>query len=85
MSETTLPPPTPEQVAAIQGAQVVLDPASKASEGARGIYDNLDHNTLHRNAGYIEMGHPDAPPAPEGGTAPTNVDAPFRGAGRHTA
>jgi hypothetical protein len=56
MSETTLPPPTPEQIASVQGAQVVLDPASKAAEGAKGVYDNLDHNTLHRNAGYVEMG-----------------------------
>ena len=73
MSETTLPPPTPEQVASIQGAQVVLDPASKASEGARGVYNNVHDNTLHRNAGYEEMGldphdpsneltDPDAPP-----------------------
>ena len=49
-----------------------------------------------RDAGYVQMGldpadpsgeltDPDAPPAPEGGAAPTNVDVPFRGTGRGTA
>src|SRR4029077_4173863 len=49
-------PPTPEQIAGLQGAQVVLPPDSAASAGARGVYDNIAAYTLLRNAGYMEMG-----------------------------
>ena len=89
-------PPTPEDIAGTQGAQVVLPPDSAAAAGAKGVYPTIEQNTLLRDAGYTEMGldpqdpsneltDPDAPPAVEGGAAPTNVDVPFRGAGRHTA
>jgi hypothetical protein len=67
----------------IAGAQIVLDPASAASQGARGVYNNLEHNTQHRDAGYIEMGLDPADPGSEpGGGAPAteppaNVDVPF--------
>jgi hypothetical protein len=94
-------PPTPEEMARTQGAQVVLEPDGAAAAGARGVYPDIDRNTLLRNAGYAQMGlnphdpsgeltDPEAPPvetppAPEGGAAPTNVDVPFRGTGRYTA
>ena len=90
------PPPTPEDIAGTVGAQVVLDPESAAAAGAKGVYPDIHSNTLLRDAGYAQMGldphdpsgeltDPEVPPAPEGGAAPTNVDVPFRGAGRHTA
>jgi len=89
-------PPTPEDIAGTQGAQVVLPPDSAAAAGAKGVYPTVEENTMLRDAGYVQMGldpqdpsneltDPDVPPAPEGGAAPTNVDVPFRGAGRHTA
>jgi hypothetical protein len=52
----TLPTPTPEAIAALQGAQVVLDPAGKAAQGARGVHDYLALNIAHRDEGYVEMG-----------------------------
>jgi len=81
-------PPTPEQIAGLQGAQVVLAPDSAAAAGARGVYPTIAENTLLRDAGYVEMGldpadpsgeltDPDAPPAPAEGGAPANVDVPF--------
>ena len=89
-AETGIEPPTPEQVAAIQGATVVLPPDSAASAGARGVYDNLEHNTMLRDAGYVELGVDPADPGaevetpPEGGnggnggtaTAPVNTVIP---------
>jgi hypothetical protein len=90
-------PPTPEEIARTQGAQVVLADDSAAAAGARGVYPDPAKNELLRDAGYLQMGldprdpsneltDPDAPPpAPEGGAAPTNVDVPFRGTGRYTA
>ncbi len=51
-----LPDPTPEQIAALQGAQVVLDPAGKAAQGAKGIHDYLALNIAHRDEGYVELG-----------------------------
>ena len=87
-------PPTPEMIAGTVGSQVVLADDSAAAAGARGVYPTLEENTLLRDAGYVQMGldpadpsgeltDPDAPPAPEGGAAPTNVDVPFRRSGRH--
>ena len=88
-SELGLEPPTPEQIAAIQGATVVLPPDSAASAGARGVYDNIASNTMLRDAGYVELGVDPADPGAEvevpppangnGGTAsaPVNVDVPF--------
>ena len=87
-TELGLEPPTPEQIAAIQGATVVLPPDSAASAGARGVYDNIEHNTMLRDAGYVELGVDPAdpgaevevpPPEGNGGTAsaPVNVDVPF--------
>ena len=81
-------PPTPEQIAGLQGAQVVLEPDSAASAGARGVYPTIVENTLLRDAGYVEMGldpadpsneltDPEVPPAPAEGGAPANVDVPF--------
>jgi len=81
-------PPTPEQIAGLQGAQVVLAPDSAASAGARGVYPTIVENTLLRDAGYVEMGldpadpsneltDPEVPPAPAEGGAPANVDVPF--------
>jgi hypothetical protein len=82
-SELGLEPPTPEQIAAI------LPPDSAASAGARGVYDNIEHNTMLRDAGYVELGVDPADPGAEvevpppangnGGTAsaPVNVDVPF--------
>ena len=89
-------PPTPEQIAGTVGAQVVLEPDSAAAAGAKGVYPTVEENTMLRDAGYVQMGldpadpsgeltDPDAPPAPEGGAAPTNVDVPFRGTGRDSA
>ena len=89
-------PPTPEDIAGTVGAQVVLEPDSAAAAGAKGVYPTIEENTMLRDAGYVQMGldpadpsgeltDPDAPPAPEGGAAPTNVDVPFRGTGRHSA
>ena len=91
-AELGLEPPTPEQIAGIQGATVVLPPDSAASAGARGVYDNIEHNTMLRDAGYVELGvdpadpgaevevPPDAPPLGNGngGTAqaPTNTAVP---------
>ena len=72
-SELGLEPPTPEQIAGIQGATVVLPPDSAASAGARGVYDNIEHNTMLRDAGYVELGVDPADPGaevdvpPEGG------------------
>jgi hypothetical protein len=51
-----LPDPTPEQIAGLQGAQVVLDPAGKAAQGAKGIHDYLALNIAHRDEGYVELG-----------------------------
>jgi hypothetical protein len=51
-----LPVPTPEDIAALQGAQVVLDPAGKAAQGAKGIHDYLAYNIAHRDEGYVELG-----------------------------
>ena len=62
-----------EQIAGIQGATVVLPPDSAASAGARGVYDNIEHNTMLRDAGYVELGVDPADPGaevdvpPEGG------------------
>jgi hypothetical protein len=68
---------------------VVLPPDSAASAGARGVYDNLEHNTMLRDAGYVELGvdpadpgaEVETPPPPEGNggtaSAPVNVDVPF--------
>ena len=90
-------PPTPEDIAGTVGAQVVLEPDSAASAGAKGVYPTIEENTMLRDAGYVQMGldpqdpsgeltDPDAPPpAVEGGAAPTNVDVPFRGTGRGAA
>ena len=64
-SELGLEPPTPEQIAAIQGATVVLPPDSAASAGARGVYDNIEHNTMLRDAGYVELGVDPADPGAE--------------------
>jgi hypothetical protein len=89
-SELGLEPPTPEQIAGIQGATVVLPPDSAASAGARGVYDNIEHNTMLRDAGYVELGVDPADPGaevdvpPEGGnggnggtaTAPVNTAVP---------
>ena len=80
-AEAGIEPPTEEQIAGIQGAQVVLPPDSAASAGARGVYDNVEHNTMLRDAGYVELGvdpadpgaEPDAPP-PE--TTPPAAEAP---------
>ena len=87
-------PPTPEDIAGTQGAQVVLPPDSAASAGAKGVYPDILQNTLLRDAGYVQMGldpqdpsneltDPDVPPEPAAGGAPTNVDVPFRRSGRH--
>ena len=89
-AELGIEPPTPEQIAGIQGATVVLPPDSAASAGARGVYDNIEHNTMLRDAGYVELGVDPADPGAEvevpppangnGGTAsgpPVNVDVPF--------
>ena len=77
-------PPTPEQIAGIQGATVVLPPDSAASAGARGVYDNLEHNTMLRDAGYVELGVDPADPGaevetpPEGGNGGTVAQRPRR-------
>jgi hypothetical protein len=88
-AEAGIEPPTEEQIAGIQGATVVLPPDSAASAGARGVYDNLEHNTMLRDAGYVELGvdpadpgaEVETPPPPEGNggtaSAPVNVDVPF--------
>ena len=89
-AELGIEPPTPEQIAGIQGATVVLPPDSAASAGARGVYDNIEHNTMLRDAGYVELGVDPADPGaevevpPEGGNggdggrrAPVNIDVPF--------
>jgi hypothetical protein len=89
-AELGIEPPTEEQIAGIQGGAVVLPPDSAASAGARGVYDNVEHNTMLRDAGYVELGvdpadpgaevAPDVPPTEgNGGTAsaPVNRDVPF--------
>ena len=76
-AELGLEPPTPEQIAGIQGATVVLPPDSAASAGARGVYDNIEHNTMLRDAGYVELGVDPADPGAE-------VEVPPNG-GRGTA
>ena len=69
---------------------MVLPPDSAASAGARGVYDNIEHNTMLRDAGYVELGVDPADPGaevdvpPEGGNggnggtaqAPTNTAVP---------
>jgi hypothetical protein len=89
-AELGIEPPSPEQIAGIQGATVVLPPDSAASAGARGVYDNIEHNTMLRDAGYVELGVDPADPGaevevpPEGGnggnggtaTAPVNTTVP---------
>jgi hypothetical protein len=88
-AEAGIEPPTPEQIAGIQGATVVLPPDSAASAGARGVYDDPQMNTALRDAGYVQLGVDPAdpgaeptPPPPEGGnggtaSAPVNRDVPF--------
>ena len=70
-SEAGIEPPTPEQIAGIQGATVVLPPDSAASAGARGVYDNIEHNTMLRDAGYVELGVDPADPGAEVEVPPT--------------
>jgi hypothetical protein len=82
-------PPTPEDIAGTQGAQVVLEPDSAASAGAKGVYPTIEQNTLLRDAGYIQMGldprdpsneltDPDVPPEPPpvGGNGGATAEAP---------
>ena len=85
-------PPTEDQIAGLQGAQVVLEPDSAASAGARGVYPTIVENTMLRDAGYVEMGldpadpsgeltDPETPPGGgngggDGATAPTNTAVP---------
>jgi hypothetical protein len=71
-------------------------PLTAEREVPFGVYATVEENTLLRDAGYTQMGldpadpsgeltDPDAPPVVAGEAAPTNVDAPFRGAGRGAA
>jgi len=74
-------PPTPEQIAGLQGAQVVLAPDSAASAGARGVYPSIAENTLLRDAGYVDMGlNPNDPSGeltdPEGSDVVPPADRP---------
>ena len=62
----------------LTAAQIVLDPASAASQGARGVYDSVELNTMHRDAGYAELGldpfDPGSEPVP---AAPVNTAVPY--------
>ena len=65
-------------------------PTAPPRPGARGVYDNIEHNTMLRDAGYVELGVDPADPGaevetpPEGGnggnggtaTAPVNTVIP---------
>jgi hypothetical protein len=86
-------PPTPEDIAGTQGAQVVLPPDSAAAAGAKGVYPTIEQNTLLRDAGYMEMGldpqdpsneltDPEVPPEPPpgGGNGGTAAEAPVNNA-----
>ena len=76
-------PPSPEDMARLQGAQVVLEPDSAAAVGARGVYDDIKTNEALRNAGYLEMGLDPHDPSgeltdPEGTQgAPVNRNVPY--------
>ena len=69
-AELGIEPPTEEQIARLQGGAVVLPPDSAASAGARGVYDDIDHNTMLRDAGYVELGVDPADPGAEAEVPP---------------
>ena len=72
------PPPSPEQLAARRERE-----AGQAKEAETAPPPLARATRMSSLAAGIAPDLP--PPAPEGGAAPSNVDVPFRGAGRRTA